>query len=163
VIIAQAVYQVFTGESGARLRQSDGMRGSLVRAAALRLCAGGTVPAAVLIAAGPYLFGIVFGPQWIEAGEYARILAVAYLAQFVAAPIASTLFLLERQGLQLAWAATRLILTAGGPVTCGIFHAPVKMAIIALACGHVLSYILLYLLCIRAADTSDRTRACGVS
>jgi len=162
VIIGQAVYQVFTGESGARLRQSDGMLGSSVRAAALRLCAGGALPAVVLIAAGPYLFGVVFGQQWAEAGEYSRILAFAYLAQFVVTPVASTLFLLERQGQQLAWAAVRLTLTAGGPVVCGIFQAPVKTAIIALACGHVLSYILLYMLCLHAADTSDRTRACEV-
>jgi hypothetical protein len=32
------------------------------------------------------------------------------------------------------------------------------MAIIGLACGHVLSYLLLYVLCVRAADASDRMR-----
>jgi O-antigen/teichoic acid export membrane protein len=157
-IIGQAVYQVFTGESGARLRQSDGMLGSSVRAAALRLCVGGLLPAMVLIAAGPQLFGFVFGQRWVEAGDYARLLAVAYLAQFVVTPVASTLFLLERQGQQLGWAVVRLTLTAGGPIVCGALHAPIKMAIIGLACGHVLSYLLLYVLCVRAADASDRTR-----
>jgi len=112
----------------------------------------------VLIVAGPQLFVFVFGQRWMEAGDYARLLAVAYLAQFVVTPVASTLYLLERQGQQLGWAAVRLTLTAGGPIVCAALHAPIKMAIIGLACGHVLSYLLLYVLCVRAADASDRMR-----
>jgi O-antigen/teichoic acid export membrane protein len=155
-IIGQAVYQVFTGESGARLRRSERTLGSSVRAAAIRLCAIGALPAVVLISAGPQLFGFVFGEQWVEAGEYARVLALAYMAQFVATPMASILFLLERQGQQLVWAAARVILTAGGAVVCGILHAPIGTAIMMLCCGHVLSYVLLYVFCVRAADTFDR-------
>lgn len=156
-IIGQAAYQVFTGESGARLRRAGGQLGVAVRGAALRLCAVGLLPAVVLVAAGPQLFSLIFGQRWIEAGDYARLLAVAYLAQFVVTPVGSTLALLERQGQQLGWAALRLTLTAGCPLVCGIVHAPIKTAIIGLCCAHVLSYLLLYALCVRAADASDRT------
>jgi O-antigen/teichoic acid export membrane protein len=155
-IIGQAVNQVFTGESSARLRNSNRTLGASVRAATLRLGAAGAIPGVVLILAGPQLFGFVFGQQWADAGEYARILAFAYLVQFVATPIASILFLLERQGTQLLWAGVRLVLTAAGPLVCGVIHAPIRTAIIALCCGHVLSYLLLYAFCIRAADSYDR-------
>jgi O-antigen/teichoic acid export membrane protein len=158
-VIGQAVYQVFTGESGARIRRSDAGMGASVRFAALRLLGVGAVPAVVLVAAGPALFGLVFGPSWSEAGEYARLLAVAYLAQFAVSPVSSTLFLLERQGQELAWVTLRLALTAGGPAICGLVGAPITTAIAVLAVAHLVSYCVLYLLCVRAADRADRAAA----
>ena len=58
----------------------------MLRYTAGRLLIVGALPTAVLLLAGPWLFGLVFGPTWTEAGDYARILAVAYLAQFVVNP-----------------------------------------------------------------------------
>lgn len=160
-VIGQAVHQVFSGESSAAIREAKGTLGRTVRMSVRRLLLVGAVPAAVLLAAGPELFGLVFGPEWSEAGTYARLLALAYLAQFAVAPVSATLFLLERQGRELAWVVFRLVLTAGGPLACGLTGAPVTAAIAALAAGHVLSYLVLYRLCVRAADDADlafRTR-----
>jgi O-antigen/teichoic acid export membrane protein len=114
-IIGQAVNQVFTGESGARIRDRDGGLGASVRSAVLRLVAAGALPTIALIVAGPVLFGLVFGAEWTEAGDYARLLAVAYLAQFAVAPVSGTLFLLEHQDRELAWVSVRLLLRAGRP------------------------------------------------
>ena len=155
-IVGQAVNQVFTGESGVRAREPDALLGRSVRTAAGRLAATGALPAIVLIAFGPGLFGLVFGGPWAESGEYARYLAVAYLAQFAVTPISSTLFLLERQGQELGWGVVRLLLTAGGPLVCGLVGAPIQTAIIVLAAGHTLGYAALYGLCVRAADRADR-------
>ncbi len=155
-IIGQAVHQVFTGEAGARVRQPDGGLGASVRTAALRLLAVGGLPALVLVAFGPDLFALAFGPQWREAGEFARLLAVAYLVQFAVTPVSSTLFLLEHQDRELGWVTLRLLLTAGGPLVCGIVGAPIGTAVLALALGHVVSYAVLFALCVRAADAADR-------
>ena len=154
-IIGQAVSQVYTGETGAALREPSGAVGRLLRGAVVRLLLLGAGPALVLVVAGPWLFGLIFGPAWIEAGEYARYLAVAYLAQFAVTPVSSTLFLLERQGRELAWGCVRLLLTAGGTAVCGLLGAPVQVAIVALAAGHVVSYAVLYGLCLHAADAAD--------
>jgi O-antigen/teichoic acid export membrane protein len=155
-IIGQAVSQVFMGESSARIREPGQALGSLVRQTTLRLTAVGAIPAVVLICAGPQLFGLVFDARWVEAGQYAQILSVAYLAGFVAAPLASTLFLLEHQGQLLIWSAARLILTTGGPAVCGFLHLPISTAVATLCCGQVLGYSLLYVLCVRAAKLRDR-------
>jgi len=48
----------------------------------------GIVPFATLALAGPWLFGLVFGAQWAAAGEYARWLALAEFAGFIAGPCA---------------------------------------------------------------------------
>lgn len=155
-IIGQAVNQFFTGESSSALRDSQGTFGSSVRRAVRRLLAVGIGPAVVLVALGPQLFGPIFGSEWTEAGEFAQLLAFGYLAQFVVTPVSSTLSLLERQGQMLGWGSLRLVLTAGGPALCGVLGAPVIAAIGALAAGQLVSYVLLYLLCVRAADESDR-------
>jgi O-antigen/teichoic acid export membrane protein len=162
-VIGQAVNQVFAGESSAAIREPKGTLGRIVRTSVHRLLLAGAVPAAVLLAAGPWLFGLVFGQEWTEAGEYARLLALAYLGQLAVVPVSATLFLLERQHQELAWVVLRLLLTAGGPLACGIAGAPVTMAIAALAAGHVVSYVILYRLCVRAADDADRRFRAGTT
>jgi O-antigen/teichoic acid export membrane protein len=155
-ILGQAVNQVFTGESSAAIREPEGKLGRLLRGAALRLVLVGAVPAGVLVVWGPGLFALVFGLEWREAGVYAQLLAVAYLAQFAVTPVSSTLFLLERQGKELAWGAARLALTAGSVALCGLGGAPITVAIGTLAVGQVIAYALLFGLCLRAADAADR-------
>lgn len=154
-IIGQAIDQVFTGESSAAIREPTGTLTRLLRHTAVRLLIIGVLPTAILVVAGPWLFGLVFGPTWTEAGDYARILAFAYLAQFVVNPISGVLQLLERQGQSLAWAAMRLVLTVSGPAVCGVMGAPVVVAIAALSIGHVVSYLLMYVLSLRAARAAD--------
>jgi O-antigen/teichoic acid export membrane protein len=154
-IIGQAVSQVYTGETSAAIRQPGDALGKLLRGAVLRLLLLGAGPVLLVVVAGPWLFGLIFGPTWTEAGEYARFLAVAYLAQFAVTPVSSTLFLLERQGHELVWGCIRFVLTAGGMAACGLLGVPVLTAVIVLAVGHVLSYAALYILCLHAADVAD--------
>jgi O-antigen/teichoic acid export membrane protein len=157
-IIGQAVSQVYTGETSAAIRQPGDALGKLLRGAVLRLLLLGAGPVLLVVVAGPWLFGLIFGPTWTEAGEYARFLAVAYLAQFAVTPVSSTLFLLERQGHELVWGCIRFALTAGGMAVCGFLGTPVLVAVIVLAVGHVLSYAALYWLCLHAADAADAGR-----
>jgi hypothetical protein len=78
--------------------------------------------------------------------------------QFAVTPVSSTLFLLEHQDRELAWVALRLVLTAGGLAVCGATGASISTAILALALAHVVSYAVLFGLCVRAADAADRRR-----
>lgn len=154
--VGQAAYQVFAGESSADVRSARGTLGAGIRSSVRRLLLVGLVPAAALIGFGPGLFGLVFGQEWAEAGTFARVLALAYLAQFAIVPVSATLFLLERQGQELIWAAVRLLLTTVGPAACGLAGAPIVVAVAALAAAHAVSYLALYRLCVRAADASDQ-------
>lgn len=154
-ILGHAVADVFTGESSAAIREPKGTLSSLLRSTVGRLLVLGALPAGILVVAGPWLFGVVFGSQWTEAGEYARFLALAYLAQFAVNPVTMVLQFLDRQGQSLAWAGGRLLLTAGAPTVCGLMGAPVLLAIAALSAGHVISWTIMYWLCVRAARASD--------
>lgn len=154
-VIGEAVAQVFTGESSAALREPKGALAPMVRYTVGRLLMVGALPTVLLGVAAPWLFGAVFGPGWVEAGDYARVLALAYLAQFAVNPISGMLQILERQGRSLVWTGVRLVLTVGGPMVCGVIGAPVLVAVAALSVGHVLSYALLYGLCRRSARAWD--------
>lgn len=50
----------------------------------------------VLMVGGPWLFALVFGAEWAEAGSYARILAVPIAMQFVVVPLTPLLPALGR-------------------------------------------------------------------
>jgi O-antigen/teichoic acid export membrane protein len=155
-VIGQAVYQVFTAEASAKVRDADRELAAFTRRSVLRMLALGAGPAALIVALGPVAFGVVFGPEWVESGRFAQLLALAYLAEFAVTPISQTLFILERQGVQLFWDVTRLLLTAGGPIVCGLLGAPIVVAVAVLACAHIASYLLLYVLSMRSARASDR-------
>jgi O-antigen/teichoic acid export membrane protein len=158
-VIGNAVYQVFTGEASARVRAPDAMLASFARSTVLRLLAIGIGPTAALVVLSPTIFNVVFGEEWIEAGKFAQLLAIPYLAGFAVVPISNTLFLLEHQGRQLAWDSTRLVLTSGGPIICGLIGASATTAVAVLSISQVASYALLYNLSIKAARASDYRRA----
>ena len=61
----------------------------------------GLPPLALLAVASPWLFRIVFGARWIEAGRYGQILALPFLVMFVANIGLPVLTVLERQHWQL--------------------------------------------------------------
>jgi O-antigen/teichoic acid export membrane protein len=50
------------------------------------LLAIGLIPFGLIIVAGPWLFGLVFGSSWVMAGEYARWLALFFLFNFINKP-----------------------------------------------------------------------------
>ena len=110
----------------------------------------GAWPTVLLVAAAAWMLAVVFGPTSTEAGEYASVLALAYLAQFAVNPVSGTLQRLERQGQSLAWGGIRLVRTVSAVLLCGVLGAPVLVAITALSVSHVLGWALMYSLCLRA-------------
>jgi O-antigen/teichoic acid export membrane protein len=157
--LGEAVTGVFAGEASAGVRNDAGRLGTWVRGTVLRLIAIGVIPTAVLLIFGPALFAMVFGAEWREAGQFAQLLCWGYFAQFVVSPVSQTLLILEHQGRQLAWDTTRLVLTVGGPAACAWAGAPITTAVLMLSICYAVGYLLLYLLCVRAADAADRKRS----
>jgi len=107
-VIGVAVGEAYLGTAAELARRSPGALNAVIRSSARRLFLLGVGPALVLAAAGPVVVPFIFGSEWAAAGEYARLLAPAFLAQFVAAPLSQTSNILSRQGSQLALDAGRL-------------------------------------------------------
>jgi O-antigen/teichoic acid export membrane protein len=71
------------------------------------------VPIGVLLVVAPGLFGLVFGPDWVEAGQYARALVPAQLMLFAALPLTQAFFVYEKQELGLIWNLAFLAVSVG--------------------------------------------------
>jgi O-antigen/teichoic acid export membrane protein len=148
-LICRAYTQVYLGE-GSRLSREDpeGMRRLFVKSGR-RLFVLGVVPAMVVMAFGPWLFAFAFGPQWREAGVYARLLSVKLFVDFVSFPLVHTLNILEKQNWQAVWDFATLLLAVGGVIALALLGASPHSAILYYSCAmaamfgvhFVLSYV----------------------
>jgi O-antigen/teichoic acid export membrane protein len=114
--VSLSVSQVYMNEAARLAREDRPAFKELFTKTARRLFAVGIVPIAILALGGPWLFGIVFGESWSNAGVFLRILAVMLVFQFVSSPLSYTLDILERQGWELIWNTGRLVFSIGGMV-----------------------------------------------
>src|SRR5690606_26196213 len=60
----------------------------------------GSFPVFLMVVFGPFIFKTVFGPEWVEAGDFVRILSVLIWARFVSVPLANILNIYEKQKIQ---------------------------------------------------------------
>lgn len=84
-LISRSVGEVFYPRITEAARRGENLT-RLILKATLYLAAVGFVPFAVVVAFGPWLFGLVFGAEWTVAGEYARWLAVMMFFFFINKP-----------------------------------------------------------------------------
>lgn len=61
----------------------------------------GLIPVGIIAVFGPWIFKLVFGSEWLDAGVYARFFSMVILTRFISSPITNVFNVLERQGLQL--------------------------------------------------------------
>jgi O-antigen/teichoic acid export membrane protein len=84
---------------------------------------------------------MLFGHQWIVAGEYARILMPAFMIQFVASTLSSTLGATRHNRLGAAWKILSLATTA---TICFLFapKGDVMSLIYAFSANNIFLYLL---------------------
>jgi len=66
-------------------------------------------PFLILLLFGPWLFQVVFGDVWKEAGVFASILAIYLLTQFVSSPLVNALSVFDKQRLFLLVNVIRVV------------------------------------------------------
>ena len=141
-VVGYAVGQVFVGEFGALVRTRSPAALRLYGRTLVRLFALGSVPIAGLALVAPAAFGWVFGPAWVEAGHFVRVLAPMLLVQFAVVPVSSVLNLLERTRAQLAYDAIRFALGVGSmALWIGGGAAPLT-TVAVYAAGMTVAYVL---------------------
>ena len=73
-----------------------------------------TIGPVILVALlAPFVFSLVFGDEWTEAGVFAAILAPMFYVQLITNPTHGTLIVLERQDLHLQREIARLLFLGG--------------------------------------------------
>jgi len=76
-------------------------------------------PMLLLSVLGPTLFQLVFGPEWLDAGRFAQILALSFLITFLYRVLSIFFDIFEKQKMRLAFDAAQLLgrigaMTLGG-------------------------------------------------
>lgn len=140
-VIGQAVAQVFIGRGANAQRGATGDLPRLTKLAVKRLAMVGVLPAIALAVLAPWAFDLIFGSNWHRAGQYAQVMAIAFLAQFVAGPVANVFNLLERQGVALLSDSVRLVLVVAAPVVVWYLHGSDLIAVAAYAGVLTFSYL----------------------
>ncbi|WP_281868160.1 lipopolysaccharide biosynthesis protein [Pseudomonas sp. BR1R-5] len=60
---------------------------------------------------GEWAFGFIFGDAWAESGRYAVLMIPLFYMRFVVSPLSYTIYIAQRQNLDLVWQVTLLALT----------------------------------------------------
>ncbi len=158
VLIGQSLQQVYASE-GAPLALSDPTSLKLLFEKMIKkIYFIPIITCCTLTAFGPSIFAFVFGPQWREAGEYARILSFMDLIAFVAGPIDATLTMLERQSWRFGWDAGRLVLVAGAMLAAHKWGSGPKIVIAAYTASMMVGYFALLLMSYTAIKKSIRAK-----
>jgi len=100
-IISQSVGQVFV-ERAAKLQGDPGALFRFMLTNARNLALVALIPFLLLMIGGPWLFSLVFGHRWYEAGSLARWLALSMALTFVVSPISSVPSIINRQNVHFA-------------------------------------------------------------
>lgn len=124
-LLSGAVGQVFLSEAATLASSSHSQLPGLFKAVTRKLFWIALGPVTLLAVLAPGIFRVCFGPDWTEAGLYARILAPLLLAQFVITPVAQSLIVVERLRLQLAWDGVRLVALGLAMCLAAGFHEPI--------------------------------------
>jgi O-antigen/teichoic acid export membrane protein len=123
-LLGSSLAQVFYQRT-AELRSNPEKLSKSVELVFRRLTAIGLFPAVVLGIAGPELFRIIFGANWLEAGRYAQILSPWMFIIFISSPLTILFATLERQELALIVnsiiLSTRVAALAIGGLTHNIY------------------------------------------
>jgi len=111
-------------------------------------------PTLILFFFSPQLFAWVFGPNWREAGELARLLAPLCFFRFVASPLSYVFYVAGKQKIDLLWQIALLLLTLVA------FVAPLtlKQGLLCYVAGYSLLYVVYLLLSYHYSKNIQDTR-----
>ena len=96
-LIGNAISDVFYGEAASIGKRNPQALKELSMRLFKKLVLLGLLPFLILFLFGPFVFSLVLGTDWYEAGVYARILAVLAFSRLIFTPISRVFHVFERQ------------------------------------------------------------------
>lgn len=112
MLIAKSVGTVFLPRIAEAAHRGEILQPYIIKATG-GLALTGIIPFSIVVVFGPWLFGFVFGSEWVTAGEYARWLAVWLYFAFINVPSVKAIPLLGLQGLFLIYEVVSIALRTG--------------------------------------------------
>ncbi len=103
-----------------------------VRRLFVRMVQFSLLPFGLVAGFAPFLFRVVFGPEWQTAGEYTRILLPWLFAVFLSAPLAFLPDLFKKQGQALLIDIVKLLLRAAA-LFAGVYFGDIFVTLLLLS------------------------------
>jgi len=156
-LLGESVATVFFGEiAGYGKSRPDKIR-ALAMSVIKKTSLVGTITMVPILIAGPWLFSVVFGAEWAEAGVYARLLAISVVIRFASKPVQTCLVVFEMVGTQLLLNVIHLSLIAAAFMVselCGLSpHGTVGVYSIAIAVNSSITFVLVHITLKRRANS----------
>ena len=144
-LIGKSVGDVFYPRITEAAHKSENLARLIIKAT-ISLAAVGIIPFGLIMAFGPWLFGFVFGAEWVVAGEYARWLALWMFFMFLNNPSIKTMPIISAQGFHLVFTfftiSIRLIVLALGYY---IFQSDIVAVALFGVSGALINIILIFI------------------
>lgn len=106
----------------------------------------GIFPMVILVLFAPFLFGLIFGEEWIEAGNFARILSFYVFANFIFSPVSRIYEVFGKQREKLLIDVASLFGLAIIFLIAGYFNFSVNILLYLYAATMFLVYFTTYIL-----------------
>jgi O-antigen/teichoic acid export membrane protein len=101
-LIGKSAGSALFGEAANAIKTNRPLVLKMCKETQLRLFIFALPPAAVLIVGGEYIFTVLFGDSWLEAGRYASLLSFFLIFHFTSAPLIQVINLLAKQSVFFA-------------------------------------------------------------
>lgn len=152
-IIAAAIAHVFTGEFAAQSRTSKLGLNQTFRRTVLWLATLAIIPGIFGYLAAPWLVPLLFGPQWVLAGQLCAVAVPIAFTSFVVGPVNMALIVCNRQKVQLMWEIARFSLTLA--LFIWIYETGIEDPVAVIA-WYAASVVVAYMLYLFLADIVTR-------
>ena len=96
MLIGKSVGEVFYPRITEAFHNDENLTRMIIKAT-LSLAVVGFLPFIIIVVFGPWLFGIIFGNEWVTAGEYARWLSLMLFFNFINKPAVAAIPVLGLQ------------------------------------------------------------------
>ena len=146
-IIGSAVGDVYRQQAASSYNEQGHCKGLYLRTVR-RLAIVAFAPCLIAALFGPWLFSLVFGDYWRQAGDIAAILAVMIFFQMVSSPLSQTILLARMHKPDMLWQAARLIFSVGsiyiGYAASGNYQVSIMLYAGSLATLHIAHSMMQY-------------------
>jgi O-antigen/teichoic acid export membrane protein len=137
-LVGRAIADVFFSQAAEARR--EGTLAPLVAGIHEKLAHIAMAPALVLVFAGQDLFGLVFGENWRQAGQFAQWMAPWIYLVFVTSPLSMLFSVLEKQAHGMLFQGI-LFCTRIGALLIGAHYQDIMLAIMLFATGSAVCWL----------------------
>lgn len=150
-LIGQAVGYVYAGEIARARREGEKDVSGLFLKLTVQLSLVGSLAALLIILVGEPAFAWLLGEEWRQSGKFAQLFAISSVAQLIVVPLAQTLIIANRTGLQLMIDVARAMAILGTLLLAWVSKLDVEGTVLALAIVSLLGYTALWVVNKRAS------------